>query len=200
MIGNNPADYLPIMNKERITLLGNKSIYHVKEKMLKHALKNGFDLKNVEINNFIFCLQNFVDLKEKENVLKLIESIESNYFTENIKNLISNKEIFNKQNQCMEKVIETIFKKINIKKLCETNLFDVLKLIEIEKQINVNYLKKKVLLELDYLNDFTKEDLQRIKKFNKDFYREIEKMNLYQKLLKDEKECLSKPLLKRKKI
>lgn len=88
--------------------------------------------------------------------------------------------------------------KFDIKNLCQNHLSVVLKTVEIEKNLNSFYFKNKILLE--NAADFSQESLQKIKKFNKDFYREIEKIRLYQNLISNEKPKVSKSLVKTKKI
>lgn len=88
--------------------------------------------------------------------------------------------------------------KFDIKNLCQNHVLIVLKAIEVEKKLNSFYFKNKILLE--YADDFSEESLQKIKKFNKDFYREIEKVKLYQNLLNNETLNLSKSSVKRNKI
>lgn len=189
-LGNIDNKYLPEMNKEEIALFGNKAIYHVKENGLLLALKNGFKEEDIQIENVYFCIKNHVTINEKQNVLNLLkENFEiSSLFAQNEKAFNDNKQEITSRIQSFETVIEMIFENMNIKNLCKNNFLTVLKIIKSEEENNTNYLRNKVLLE--YSNDFSKEDLQKIKKFNKGFYREIEKVRLYNNL--QEKTYVSK--------
>lgn len=88
--------------------------------------------------------------------------------------------------------------KFDIKNLCQNHVLIVLKTIEIERNLNSFYFKNKILLE--NAADFSQESLQKIKKFNKDFYRDIEKIRLYQNLISNENPIISKSSVKTKKI
>lgn len=181
-LGHIDNKYLPEMNKEQISILGNKAIYHVKEKGLLLALKNEFKTEDIKIENVYFCIKNHVSINEKESLLKLLkENFEiSSLFAQNEKKFDENKQEITSGIQCFETVIEMIFENMNIKDLCKNHFLTVLKIIKSEEENKTNYLKNKVLLECS--NDFSKEDLQKIKKFNKGFYREIEKVRLYNNL------------------
>jgi hypothetical protein len=179
LLGDIDEKYLPNMNEEEVVLLGNKSIYHVKENTLLLALKNGFEEKDIELKNIYFCFKNKVNIKEKERVLNILkENFNiSKLIANNEKIFNENKEEINNNIQCFETVIELIFKEMDIKNLCKNHFWTVLKIIKLEENNQTNYLKNKILLE--YSNDFSQEDLQKIKKFNKGFWREIEKVRLY---------------------
>lgn len=200
LMGFNDLNYLPHLTKENAVLLGNKSIYHVKKDSLEYAIKKGFEPKDVELANFLFCVKNHVDLKEKQIILKIIE----NKFdidillSKNLNLLLEEKEFFNMNNQCMREIIDMTFMKMDLKELCQNHLSVVLKTVEVERNLNSFYFKNKILLE--NADDFSQESLQKIKKFNKDFYREIEKIRLYQNLINNENPIISKSSVKTKKI
>lgn len=178
-LGNISEKYLPEIDLNNVSTIGNKAIYHVKEKGLLLAMKNGFSQKDIDIESVYFAIKNHVDLKEKNNVLQILkEQFDmEDLFSRNKESFNKNKEEINSDIQCFELIIEMIFSKMNIKELFENHFWTVLNLIKAEEKNKTNYLKNKVLLQ--YSKDFSQEDLQKIKKFNKDFFREIEKVRLY---------------------
>ena len=192
LMGNNDIKYLPLMSKEKVMILGNKSIYHVKDEILEFALKNGFSNYMVDLESFLFCIQNHVNIENKEKVLAILsENLDiSELISKNITVIDNNQQVFLKENQCMEKVIEIIFKNVNLKELCQKKIGIILKVINVEDYIKSDNFKNKILLE--YANDFHQENLQKIKKYNKHFYRQLEKMNLYQDLKNSEIKNISK--------
>lgn len=192
LMGNNEIKYLPLMSEDKVIILGNKSIYHVKYEILEFALKNGFNNHMVNLDSFFFCVQNHVNIENKEKVLAILsESLDiSELISKNITVIDNNNQVFLKENQCMENIIEIIFKNVNLKELCQKKIGIILKVINVEDYIKSDNFKNKILLE--YANDFHQEDLQKIKKYNKHFYRQLEKMNLYQDLKNSEIKNISK--------
>lgn len=180
--GENNLDYIKenLKNKELINKLGNLAIYHVKPDLLNTMIEKEF--KDINIYSLLFCIKNHVDLEKKEKVFNLLDthcSLE-NVFKTNFDKVIEEKEVFSKNNQLMDLFIEKIFQDCDISKLFLEKMSFCLNVIEIEQNLQKNYFKNKILLENIY--QISEESLQKIKKFNKDFFREIEKSQLYKEL------------------
>jgi len=180
--GENNLDYFKdkIKDKNLINKLGNLAIYHVKPDLLNEMILKGFN--DLNIGSLLFNIKNTVDITNKNKVFNLLNKNFnlSRIFKINMKDVLDNEDVFNERNQLMDSYIEKIFEDYDINELLKENLKLCLKIIDIEKNLNVNYFKNKVLLE--NINQMSMEDLQKIKKFNKDFYREIEKALLYKNL------------------
>lgn len=190
--------YLPEITEDNVSILGNKAIHHVNPKGLNLALKKGFKQKDINPEEVFFCFKNHVDLKDKQKMLKILnEKLQvSEILSTNEKIFINCLEEVNSNHQCFEAVLPMIFSKETIEKMITSNFWIMMKMVKEESKSNSNYLKNTILLE--YPNNFSIEDLQKIKKFHRDFYREMEKVKLYARL--EEKPQLFKVSEKKKKI
>lgn len=200
LLGNNNIKYLPeIINKEDVVLLGNKAVYYVNDIILNYAIKQGFHRKELKIENFLFCVKNHVNINTKRKVLKIIDKkFDVNIDIKILDEIEKDRNILSSDHQCMKEVFDIIFKSIDVKNLCEYYPKIILEIIKAESLIDSSIIKNKILIE--HINDFSQESLQKIKNFNKHFYREIEKMKLYQNLLNNEKPKVSISSIKKIKI
>lgn len=197
-LGNVDFKYLPDITEENVKIFGNKAIYHVNPKGLNLALKKGFEQKDIQVEDVFFCFKNHVDLKQKQKVLKILkEKLEVDTILAQDENVFfKGLEEVNANHQCFEDVLPMIFTAEVIDKMINNHFWIMMKMVKEESKSNSNYLKNTILLE--YPDNFSIEDLQKIKKFHRDFYREIEKVKLYAKL--EEKPQPFKLSEKRKKI
>lgn len=182
VLGENNLDYFKnkFKDKNLINKLGNLAIYHVKPDLLNEMILKGFN--DLDVGSLLFNIKNTVDIQNKVNVFELLDKHFNlpEIFKINMKEVLENKEIFKSHNQIMDKYIERIFGIYDVGNFFQQNLQICLEIIEIEKNLGKNFFKNKVLLE--NINEISMEDLQKIKKFNKDFFREIEKAQLYKNL------------------
>lgn len=190
--------YLPDITEENVKIFGNKAIYHVNPKGLNLALKNGFEQKDIQVEDVFFCFKNHVDLKQKQKVLKILkDKLEVDTILGKDNDIfLKGLEDVNASHQFFEDIIPLLFSAQTIDKMIKNHFWIMMKMVKEESKTQSNYLQKIILL--DYPDNFSLEDLQKIKKFHRDFYREIEKVKLYAKL--EQKPASFKLSEKKKKI
>lgn len=196
--GNVDFKYLPEITQDNVGIVGNQAIYHVKPEALELALRKGFNTSLVDVESVFFCFKNHVDEEDKQRVLEMLqEKLDiSDMLIKDSEKFLKGLEEVNSHHQCFEEVVKILFMPTTIDKMIKNHFWIMMKMVKEEAQSKSNYLKNTILLE--YPDNFSIEDLQKIKKFHKDFYREIEKVKLYSKL-QDKPESFN-VLEKRKKI